>query len=364
MNAIKQLASLLIVMALLLAAPAAAAVAQDANPVASPAASPVAAFDPQPTKAYDKSEWPEELTCGLFGGDDAEEALSNVEPLAQHLEEWLGIEVNYTTGTSYNAVIEAARAGHVDCYTVGPFAYILGVQEADAEALAIGVSSRADEPVYDPTIPPAYHSVISTKKGSGITSLADLAGRSFSFVDPASTSGHLIPRSLLVAAGLDPDTDMETIFAGSHPTSGIALWNDKVDAAASTETTLLNLAEEGQIDYCGFADGQVGKPRTQEEIQAVFDACPDGHIVALAYSDPIPGTPFTVNKNLPPSLKEAIKDALLATKEDAALIAETGRWYTDPNIDQNLGLPHLDAYYDGLREVAEVLDLDLKSFEE
>lgn len=366
MNVIKQLATLVVAMALLLAAPAAATLAQTTSPEASPVASPaaVAAFDPQPTKEYDTSEWPEELTCGLFGGDDAEEALSNNEPLAQHLEEWLGIEVTYTTGTSYNAVIEAARAGHVDCYTVGPFAYILGVQEADAEALAIGVGSRADEPVYDASIPPAYHSVISTKKGNGIESLADLAGRSFSFVDPASTSGHLIPRSVLVAAGLDPDNDMETIFAGSHPTSGIALWNDKVDAAASTENTLLNLAEEGQIEYCGFEDGQVGKPRSQEEIQAVFDACPDGHIVALAYSDPIPGTPFTVNKNLPPSLKEAIKDALLATKEDAAFIAETGRWYTDPNIDQNLGLPHLDAYYDGLREVARVLELDLKSFEE
>jgi phosphonate transport system substrate-binding protein len=303
------------------------------------------------------------LTCGLFGGDDAEAALEGNEPLAQHLEDWLDIEINYTTGTSYNAVIEAARAGHVDCYTVGPFAYILGVQEADAEALAVSVSSRADEPVYDPTIMPAYHSVISTKKGNGINSLADLAGRSFSFVDPASTSGHLIPRSMLVASGIDPDTDMETIFAGSHPTSGVALWNDKVDAAASTETTLANLAAEGQIDYCTFEDGEIGKPRTQEEIQAVFDACPDGHIVALAYSDPIPGTPFSVNSNLPASLKAAIKDALLATKDDAEFIAETGGWYTDPNIDQELGLPHLDNYYDPLREVARVLDLDLESFE-
>jgi phosphonate transport system substrate-binding protein len=354
MNVLKQLATLCVAVALMVAAPAWAASAQEASP----------AIDPQPTKEYDTSEWPEELTCGLFGGDDAEEALESNEPLAQHLEDWLGIEVNYTTGTSYNAVIEAARAGHVDCYTVGPFAYILGVEEADAEALAISVSTRADVPVYDASIPPAYHSVISTKKGNGIASVADLAGHTFSFVDPASTSGHLIPRSMLVAAGIDPDADMETIFAGSHPTSGIALWNDKVDAAASTETTLANLAEEGQIDYCTFEDGEIGKPRTQEEIQAVYDACPDGHIVALAYSDPIPGTPFSVNKNLPTSLKEAIKDALLATKDDAEFISATGRWFTDPNIDQDLGLPHLDSYYDGLREVARVLDLDLKSFEE
>jgi phosphonate transport system substrate-binding protein len=357
MNVKTRLASLAMALALIAVVPLGAAVAQDASPVATP-------YDPQPTKTYDKTNWPDELTCGLFGGDDAEAALENNEPLARHLEEWLGIEVNYTTGSSYNAVIEAAKAGHVDCYTVGPFAYILGVEEANAEALAINISSRAENPVYDPSLQPAYYSVISTKKGSGIDSVDDLRGRSFSFVDPASTSGHLIPRSMLVEAGLNPDSDMETIFAGSHPTSGIALWNDKVDAAASTETTLANLAAEGQIKYCTFADGEVGKPRTQEEIQAVYDACPDGHVVAIAFSDPIPSTPFTVNKNLPASLKEAIKDALLATKEDAAFIAETGRWFTDPNIDQNLGLPHLDSYYDGLREVAKVLDLDLKSFEE
>src|SRR5687768_10175222 len=109
MNAIKQVASVVVALALMLAAPMAVTFAQEATP-----------SDPQPTKEYDRSEWPEELTCGLFGGDDAEAALEGNEPLAQHLEEWLGIEVTYTTGTSYNAVIESARAGHIDCYTVGP----------------------------------------------------------------------------------------------------------------------------------------------------------------------------------------------------------------------------------------------------
>ena len=66
---------------------------------------------------------------------------SRREEIARLIEEWTGIEVEYTAGTSYNAVIEAARANRVDCYTVGPFAYILGVEEADAEALAIANDS-------------------------------------------------------------------------------------------------------------------------------------------------------------------------------------------------------------------------------
>ena len=323
------------------------------------------ATTPAAPAEYDRTGWPSELNCGLFGGDDAEAALEGNKPLATYLQERLGMPVNYTTGTSYNAVIESMRAGHTNCGTVGSFSYILAVQEAHAEALAVGVSPGADpgQAVYDPAVRPAYFSVISVKKGSGIETLDDLRGKTFSFVDPASTSGFLIPSSVLVAAGIDPETDMQTIFAGSHPTSGLALWNDKVDAAATTETTLVNLAREGQIDYCGFADGIIGKDRTPEEIKAVFEACPDGSMVALTYSAPIPNSPFSVVSSLPETLKQAIKDALLDIRNQPELVAALGRWYMDPNIEYNLGLAHLDNYYDPLREVARVLDLDLQSLE-
>jgi phosphonate transport system substrate-binding protein len=312
---------------------------------------------------YDRTDWPEALNCGLFGGDDAEAALEGNEPIAQLLENWLGIPVEYQTGTSYNAVIESMRAGHTNCGTVGSFSYILAVQESGAEALAISTSTNAEPAVYDASIAPAYYSVISVKKGNGINTLEDLRGKTFSFVDPASTSGHLIPKAYLLNNGIDANEELETIFAGSHATSGLAIWEGKVDAAASTETTLYNLEAEGQIDFCGFEDGVIGKTRTEEEIKAVFDACPDGSIAILAMSEPIPNSPFSVRSDLPQSLKQAIKDALRSTPQNPEFISAAGRWYTDPNIDQNLGLPHLDSYYDPLRDVAKQLDLDLKSFE-
>lgn len=313
--------------------------------------------------AYDRTGWPASLECGLFGGDDAEAALETNGPIAAHIESWIGIPVNYTTGTSYNAVIESMRAGHTNCGTVGPFSYILAVQEAGAEALAISVTTRAEPAVYDPALTPSYYSVISVKKGTGVNTLEDLRGLSFSFVDPASTSGHLIPKAYLLNNGIDPDAEMQTVFSGSHPTSAIALWNDKVEAAASTETTLYNLAQEGQIEFCGFEDGQVGLERAPEELQALFDACPDGSVAMLAMSDPIPNSPFSVDSELPDSLKQAIKDALLSTPDNPEFIAASKRWYVDPNIDEDLGLRHLDNYYDPLREVARLLDLDLKSLE-
>lgn len=351
MTALNRLRPVVIALAFMMAFPlvtAPSAIAQDSAP-ATPA-------------DYDRTGWPEELNCGLFGGDDAEAALSAEGPLADFISEWVGLPIEYTVGTSYNAVIESMRSGFTNCGTVGPFSYILAVEEADAEALAVmaGNGDPGAGTVYDPAVRPSYFSVISVKKGSGIASVADLRGHSFSFVDPASTSGFLIPSATMIAAGLDPETDVETVFSGSHATSGLALWNDKVDAAATTEATLYNLAQEGQIDFCGFEDGEIGKDRTPEEIQAVYDACPDGSIVAIDYSDPIPNTPFAVRGDMPDSLKQAIKDALLDIRNHPELVDALGYWYIDPNIEYGLGLPDLDAYYDPLRVIAEQLDLDLE----
>ena len=64
---------------------------------------------------------------------------------------------------------------------------------------------------------------------STITSLADLKGKSFSFVDPASTSGHLVPSyTIQTKAGLK-EADYKPIYAGTHPASYQAVANKKVD---------------------------------------------------------------------------------------------------------------------------------------
>src|SRR5262249_31931117 len=155
--------------------------------------------------------------------------------------------------------------------------------------------------------------------------------------------------------GLQPDKDVKTVFAGAHPTSVLAMWNDKADAAASTETTLYNLAQSNQIEFCGFPDNEVGKDRTTADIKALFDSCPTGKVAMVAYSEPIPNTPLAVRGDLPPSLKQAIKDAVLSMKDDPDAVARTKRWYLDPSREK--GLSSLDAYYNPLREVAKALDL-------
>ncbi|HML98094.1 MAG TPA: phosphate/phosphite/phosphonate ABC transporter substrate-binding protein [Tepidiformaceae bacterium] len=321
------------------------------------------AATPAPSPTPDpRAGWPGELKIGLFGGDDAEETLRNAKPMEDLLESRLGIPVEIITGTSYGAVIEAMRAGRVDAMTVGPFAYILAVQEANAEALAVSISTTANPPVYNPDLLPYYISVIFTKKGSGITSLEDLKGKGFNFVDPASTSGHLAPKALLIREGLDPDDDLEAVFAGSHPTSALSVWNGKSPAGATNEGNLKRLHDSGQVQFCEYPDKQINKPRTKAEMKAYFDGCPDGTLVAIAQTDPIPNTPFAVRQELSETLKAEIKAALLSTKDNPEFIAQRKAWYVDPTAD--LKLESLDKFYNPLRELAKLLNLDLKELAE
>src|SRR5262249_27642276 len=129
--------------------------AAPAQPVAPAAGAAVVAPSATPNP---RADWPQAFTLGLFGGDDSAATLATNEPAADYLSKKLGVSVKLFTGTSYNAVIEAMRAKRVDAMSVGPFSYLLAVQEAGAEALAIGVSTTKEPAVYDETIRPAYFS--------------------------------------------------------------------------------------------------------------------------------------------------------------------------------------------------------------
>lgn len=311
-----------------------------------------------------KKGWPKKFVLGYFGGDDAEAVLKRQEPFKKYLEAKLGMPVELFTGTSYGAVIEGMRADRVDAMLVGPFAYVLAVQEAQAEALATYISCPASQKdcVYSASTPPYYQSVIFTKKGSGITKLEDFKGKGFNFVDPASASGHLAPKTLLIKRGFDPDKEFKTVFAGSHPTSVLSVWNGKAMGGATNESNLVTLVNGKQIEACMWKDGQISKPRTAEEIKKTFDECPDGKIAILDVTDPIPSTAFGIRSDMPESFKKTVKDSLLGMKDDPALVGTLRYWYADPH--ESLGLKTLDAFYNPLRDIAKLLKLDLKELAE
>jgi phosphonate transport system substrate-binding protein len=316
------------------------------------------------TFALNFNQSPSELRMGLFAGSDAEQTKKSFEPFRTYLQNKLGIAVTVQTGTSYSAVIEAMRGKFVDAMEVGPFAHVLASSQMKVEPLAVGIYPRVPKggvATYNPKESPFYYSVFFTKKGSGITKLSDLKGKRFAFVDPASTSGNLMPRTILLKNGLDPEKDMQSVFAGSHQSAAVAVWNDKVDAGANFEDNLYAMSNGGLVDTCGFADG-INRRRTQAEINAKYAGCKDGQLVIFGYSDPIPNTPFGVRDELPAPFKQAIKTALLDVRNDSATVAGYKQWYVDPVTEfPTLKLKSVDQFYNGLRDAARLLKLNLSS---
>jgi phosphonate transport system substrate-binding protein len=268
-----------------------------------------------------KSEEMKVLKMGLIPADDAQEMLRNYEPVKEYLSEELGIPVEIQVTSDYSAAIEAMRSKHIDMAWFGPFSYIIAANVAGAEAIVNGVKESTGSATYK--------SVIVVNANSGIKTLDDLKGKSFAFVDPASTSGNLIPRKMLIEKGIDPDKDFSTSFyAGTHNAVEYAIANGKVDAGASGDNVYNRMLAEGEID-------------------------PEVNII-LYESEPIPGSPIVVRGNLPAELKQEIQTALI--KMDKQTIHQVSGWG---------GIAHYqkvsDSDYDVIRETAKILGMDVTS---
>ncbi len=259
------------------------------------------------------------LKMGLIPADDAEEMLRSYKPVAEYLEGKVGVPVEIQVTSDYTAAIEAMRSKHIDMAWFGPFSYVLAAQEANAEAIVNGV--RRDTGLS------TYKSIIITRADSGIETLDDLKGRSYAFVDPASTSGNLIPRKVLIENGIDPDNDFSLMYyAGTHNAVELAVANGKVDAGADSDTSYKRMVDAGEID------SKVN--------------------IIIKESEPIPGSPIAVRGDLPEDLKRNIQQAL--ANMDEQTIHQVDGW---GNIQKYVAVS--DSDYDIIRETAEILDMDL-----
>lgn len=224
------------------------------------------------------------LVMGLIPAENNEEMVKTFEPMRAYLEKKIGMKVKIYTATDYTGVIEAMKKKRVDVAWFGPLSYYLAEQEAGAEAFAVGVRQGSDSPTYK--------SLIVAPCDSGIKSIKDLKGKSVAFVDPASTSGGLMPTYMVKKeTGMMPqDFFGKFTYAGSHDAAELAVKNKTVDAAADNDITYGRMLEKGLIT---------------KESNCI-----------IAESDPLPGSPLVYRGDLPKELKAKIKDAILNAHKD------------------------------------------------
>jgi phosphonate transport system substrate-binding protein len=94
-----------------------------------------------------------------------------------------------------------------------------------------------------------FRSVFITQTGSGIKTLADLKGKQVSFGSQSSTSGHLMPRSFLLQAKINPERDFKRVaYSGAHDATIASVVSGRVDAAALDITVWRKFVGDKKVD--------------------------------------------------------------------------------------------------------------------
>lgn len=95
----------------------------------------------------------------------------------------------------------------------------------------------------------AFHSVFIANTGSGINTLADLKGHTFTFGSESSTSGRLMPQYFLNNEGIKlTDFKGEAGFSGSHDKTLNLVAAGTFDAGVLNEQVWKSRQTEGKVD--------------------------------------------------------------------------------------------------------------------
>ena len=160
-------------------------------------------------------------------------------PLTKYLERTVGMKVDFLPVNDYPAAVEALVNKQVELVWFGGFTYVQAQIRSGGKIIPI--AQREEDT--------SFRSVFITQTNSGIKRLTDLKGKQVSFGSQSSTSGHLMPRSFLLEAGIDPDKDFKRVaYSGAHDATIAAVVNGRVDAAALDITVWRKFVSENKVD--------------------------------------------------------------------------------------------------------------------
>jgi phosphonate transport system substrate-binding protein len=255
------------------------------------------------------------IRFGLIPSEDADKLIADSQPFIEQLEKTIGLPIKPYVALDYSAVIEALKSNQLEIAFLGPASYVLAKDKVGCEidAVARGVMAKTGKS--------SYQMYLITQPESSIYDLQDLKGKTFAFVDPASTSGNFMPRFVFNRNNINPEKFFKNIYySGTHQASLIAVKKGKVDAGCIASEVYDLAIERGQMK--------------ESDVRVFYR------------SQPIPGSPFVVRTNLPPDLEARLRKAFLDMKA-----VRFGKLGVVNEMD-----PATDADYDIVRTLIKLKD--------
>jgi phosphonate transport system substrate-binding protein len=294
-----------------------------------------------PALAQEEAADPESLAITFVPSREADVLVESIQPLADALTAALGIPVEGFVTSDYVGSVTALETGQAHIAALPPLGLVQAVDRAGAEVIL--QSERFGSPTYhtqffttDPATYCTDEPVTNERQEGetmvtflncngtarafdespegpvGIEALANVEpGTTVSFVEQTSASGYIFPATIFANAGLDPETDLNPLFAGAHDASVIAVCTGGAEIGVSFDD-----ARQDAITDCDVANT----------------------VVVFAYGPEIPNDGIAVSGSLSDELQANIKQALLdyaATEEGAATLESIYNItaLTDPNLD-------------------------------
>ena len=223
--------------------------------------------------------WAEEpLTLWVHPYLPATELIKKFTPLADYLSKKCNKTIRVNVSKSYKSHIERVGEERMDLAYLGPASFVKVISKYGEKNLLARLEVNGS---------PIYHGMIVTGEDSHIKSLNDLKGKSFAFGDPNSTMSHLVPRYMLLEAGVSIDDFKKVNFLGSHNNVALGVLGGYYDAGGLKEGVYFKYQERG--------------------------------LKLLAESPPISEHVFVVRKDMPQSCIDILRQAMFELKDPAIL---------------------------------------------
>ncbi len=159
------------------------------------------------------------------------------QPLLQYLGTALGIKTTLIFPTSYQDFLTMFSEKKIDLALFGGVTYVIAHQKSHAQPLVMR------------DIDKTYRSVFLVKVDSGINSLKDLEGKTFSFGSHLSTTGHYMPRHFLKEKNIIPNTYFSKVeYSGAHDRTAQWVREGRVDVGVAHSGIINEMYHDGRLN--------------------------------------------------------------------------------------------------------------------
>ncbi|HLE40543.1 MAG TPA: phosphate/phosphite/phosphonate ABC transporter substrate-binding protein [Nitrospirota bacterium] len=177
----------------------------------------------------------DKLVMGVHPYKPVSDLYKMFKPIADYVSQKTGKPVEFRIGKTYAETVDAVGKGEMDFAFIGPSLYVEARSKYNVTPLAQIVNDGK----------PSFYGVIAVKKGSGISSIKELKGRTFTFGDRESTLTHIVPLYMLMDAGVQLADLKQYSFVGTHDNVALNVVRGSFDAAGLQPDVAAKYKDQG-----------------------------------------------------------------------------------------------------------------------